>query len=203
VVVFLVTSTAWQRVATIGRRWIFSWPHPPLGSGWLRLDDGGYFPGHDHRLAAGGYDWMTVDIFLATSTAWQRMATIGRRWIFSWPLPPLIRSHRSPDGGYFPGHIHRLAAGGYDGTTVDIFLATTTAWQRVATIGRRWIFSWPHPPLGSGWLRLDDGGDFPGHYHRLAAGGYDWTTVDIFLATSTAWQRVATMGVADAIPQSY
>jgi hypothetical protein len=39
----------------------------------------------------------------------------------------------------FLADIHRLAAGGYDRTTVEIFLATSTAWQRVATIGRRWI----------------------------------------------------------------
>jgi hypothetical protein len=178
----------------MGRRWSFSWPHPPLGSGWLRWDDGGYFPGHYHRLAAGGYDWTTVEIFLATTTAWQRVATIGRRWIFSWPHPPLGSGWlRLDDGGYFPGHDHRLAAGGYDWMTVDIFLATSTAWQRMATIGRRWIFSWPLPPLIRSH-RSPDGGYFPGHIHRLAAGGYDWTTVEIFLATTTAWQRVATIG---------
>jgi hypothetical protein len=39
---------------------------------------------------------------LATSTAWQRMATVG------------IGSHLSPDGGgIFPIAVHRLAADGY------------------------------------------------------------------------------------------
>jgi len=41
------------------------------------LDDVGNLPRNLHRLAAGGYDWMTLEIFLATSTAWQRVATIG------------------------------------------------------------------------------------------------------------------------------
>jgi hypothetical protein len=59
-------------------------------------------------------------------------------------------------------------------------------------MGCRWRFSWQHPPLGSGWLRWDVGGSFPRNLHRLAAGGYDGMTVEIFLATSTAWQQVAT-----------
>jgi hypothetical protein len=55
--VFLVMSTAWQRVAT-----------------------GGGFPGDVHRLAAGGYGsgWLRVAVFLVMSTAWQRVATGGR-----------------------------------------------------------------------------------------------------------------------------
>ena len=53
--------------------------------------------------------------------------------------------------------------------SVEIFLATSTAWQR--------------------WLRWDVGGDFPRNVHRLAAGGYDGMSVVVFLATSTAWQR--------------
>jgi hypothetical protein len=119
----------------MGLRWRFSWPRPPLGSGWLRWDYGGGFPGHFHRLAAGGYDGTTVEVFLATSTAWQRVATMGLRWRFSWPRPPLGSGWLRWDyGGGFPGHVHRLAAGGYDGTTVEVFLATSTAWQRVATI---------------------------------------------------------------------
>jgi hypothetical protein len=43
------------------------------------------------------------------------------------PVTTATRSHRSPDGGDFPGNIHRLAAGGYDWMTVEIFLATSTA----------------------------------------------------------------------------
>jgi hypothetical protein len=136
---------------------------------------------------------MSVEIFLATSTAWQRMATMGCRWRFSSQHPPLGSGWlRWNDGGSFPCNIHRLAADGYDGMSVEIFLATSTAWQRVATMGRWWRFSSQPPPLGSGWLRWDDGGDFPRNVHRLAADGYDGTTVEIFLATSTAWQQVAT-----------
>jgi hypothetical protein len=49
-----------------------------------------------------------------------------------------IRSHRSPDGGDFPRNIHRLAAVATFSVvsvatarqTVEIFLATPTAWQR-------------------------------------------------------------------------
>jgi hypothetical protein len=41
------------------------------------LEDGGGLPRNIHRLAAGGYDWMTVEVFLTTSTAWQRVATIS------------------------------------------------------------------------------------------------------------------------------
>ena len=43
-----------------------------------------------------------------------------------------ICSHRSPDGGSFPGDVHRLAAGGYGRA---VFLVASTAWQRVATGG--------------------------------------------------------------------
>ena len=62
----------------------------------------------------------TVGVFLGTSTAWQRMATGG--WLrgkvyevggYEGGGFRLYRSHRSPDGGGFPGEIHRLAADGY------------------------------------------------------------------------------------------
>ena len=60
-----------------------------------------------------------------------------------------IRRHRSPDGGDFPGDIHRLAAGGY--------LSRSNLRRQ-------------HPQIRS--HRSPDGGDFPGDVHRLAAGGY-------------------------------
>jgi hypothetical protein len=99
------------------------------------------------------------------------------------PYPPLSRSHRSPDGGSLPRHIHRLAAGGY---------ISNIHHSPVSTI-------LPHPPLSRSH-RSPDGGHFPRHFHRLAAGGYIRLihrfpvatvrqTVVVFLATSTAWQR--------------
>jgi hypothetical protein len=62
----------------------------------------------------------TVEFFLGRSTAWQRVAT--GVWLRGKVYGEggyedggyrLNRSHRSPDGGVFPGEIHRLAAGGY------------------------------------------------------------------------------------------
>jgi hypothetical protein len=62
----------------------------------------------------------TVGFFLGRSTAWQRVAT--GVWLRGKVYGEggyedggyrLNRSHRSPDGGVFPGEIHRLAAGGY------------------------------------------------------------------------------------------
>jgi hypothetical protein len=88
--------------------------------------------------------------------------------MFSWQHPPLARSHRSPDGGDFPRNIHRLAVATVR-QTVGVFLATSTAWQRVATMGA---------------VR-------PSHRSPVATVRQ---TVEIFLATSTAWQRMATMG---------
>jgi hypothetical protein len=35
---------------------------PPLGSGWLRLEDGGGIPRNVHRLAAGGYDRLRIPV---------------------------------------------------------------------------------------------------------------------------------------------
>jgi hypothetical protein len=60
-----------------------------------------------------------------TSTAWQRVATGGGdcgrvvtrvvaiRMSLEIFVLTSICSHRSPDGGGFPGDVHRLAAGGY------------------------------------------------------------------------------------------